>query len=424
MNCSTRSLAASFALAVIVLHACGGGGGTGAARTAPTIANLELAPRVVYQDPAPSTFSVGFDLFDPNRDVASASFVLRDAGGLLVDQRTLAIAATAATVRIQGAAVVPLPQLGTFTVEIWTTDAGGLISNALTTTVDVVPYPWTSMPADLVVRRDAAAVALDEQVYVIGGSRQDLGMFPGPTTPIVARFDPATATWAEMAPLAVSRSAFAAAVVDGRILAIGGLSRPPLSGSFLVATVEQYDPATNVWSPRASLPTARHRIAAATLGGRVYVVGGLTGSEFEPLATVESYDPVADTWRAEPSLLHSRHGARAAAFGGRLVVAGGERSPGVCENRVEVFDPATGLWTTTPDANLCATWLVATAGQLFAGAGEGLWASLAANPPVWSGRTSNRLGSSLESAVAATSTAIFVFGEYGVERYVLAHEIH
>ncbi|MBI2973452.1 MAG: galactose oxidase, partial [Armatimonadetes bacterium] len=37
---------------------------------------------------------------------------------------------------------------------------------------------------------------------------------------------------------------------------------------------EAYDPASNTWSSKAPLPTARHGLAAVTAGDRIYVISG------------------------------------------------------------------------------------------------------------------------------------------------------
>src|SRR5262245_6651400 len=52
---------------------------------------------------------------------------------------------------------------------------------------------------------------------------------------------------------------------DGHIYAIGGND---------VATVEGYDPASDTWTTRASMPTARGGLAAvAGPDGRIYAIG-------------------------------------------------------------------------------------------------------------------------------------------------------
>ncbi len=53
-----------------------------------------------------------------------------------------------------------------------------------------------------------------------------------------------------------------------------------------------FDPVTNVWTTRASMPTARLVVRAEVINGILYVVGGLGSSS----TTLEAYNPATDTW--------------------------------------------------------------------------------------------------------------------------------
>src|SRR5262245_34788995 len=97
------------------------------------------------------------------------------------------------------------------------------------------------------------------------------------------------APWSGKAPMPTARQGLAATVIDGKILAIGGT----VPGSAVLATVEQYDPATNTWSARAPMLGGRQDLGTATLQGNVYAVGGWNST---PLATVERYDTQTNTW--------------------------------------------------------------------------------------------------------------------------------
>jgi N-acetylneuraminic acid mutarotase len=55
-----------------------------------------------------------------------------------------------------------------------------------------------------------------------------------------------------------------------------------------LSTVEAYDPATDTWTTKAPMPTARQGLAAAVVNGSLYAIGGYNGSY---LSTVESYTP-------------------------------------------------------------------------------------------------------------------------------------
>ena len=87
----------------------------------------------------------------------------------------------------------------------------------------------------------AAAVSYDRIVYLIGG-------FSGNFRPVstVWAYDPSKDTWtrkADLRPTAAPRGSLGAALVDGRIYAIGGVG---LEGD--VGTTEVYDPSADIWS--------------------------------------------------------------------------------------------------------------------------------------------------------------------------------
>ena len=56
--------------------------------------------------------------------------------------------------------------------------------------------------------------------------------------------------------------------------------------------VEQYDPATDTWWMMPSMQVKRKALAAAVVNGRIYAIGGAPNAGWEPaLSTVEEYDP-------------------------------------------------------------------------------------------------------------------------------------
>jgi hypothetical protein len=60
-----------------------------------------------------------------------------------------------------------------------------------------------------------------------------------------------------------------------------------LNGRLYFSTVEAYDPSTNTWSEKRTMPTARASLAARVLGRSLYAMGG-SGSNFT-YATVEAF---------------------------------------------------------------------------------------------------------------------------------------
>ena len=67
------------------------------------------------------------------------------------------------------------------------------------------------------------------------------------------------------------------------VYAIGGW--PNLS------TVEAYNPATNSWVSKPSMPTGRGYLGSAIVNGVVYAIGGVNSANGTEFGTVEAYTP-------------------------------------------------------------------------------------------------------------------------------------
>ena len=198
---------------------------------------------------------------------------------------------------------------------------------------------WTTRASIYPRQALAAARGADGLIYAFGG-RYDSGE---PRS--LQAYDFTSDTWNMRADMTTSRVGLAAAVdTQGHIYALGGYN---LGGSAILATVERYDTATNTWVARASMPTNREFLAAAAGNdGRIYAIGGITGgiNYSAVVATVEAYDPASDTWTTRASLPTARsHLAAAAGSDGRIYAFGGN-SPN--PNAVDAYDPTSDTWTT------------------------------------------------------------------------------
>src|SRR4029453_18003789 len=122
-------------------------------------------------------------------------------------------------------------------------------------------------------------------------------------------FNPATDSWRPLWPLPGERGAAVAAEVGGKIYVIGGAttmegSKEPFFTAFgparVLGTNEVYDPATNKWESRNPLSVPRNHAFSGVVNGKIYVIGGRTGHAFILSATntnvVEEYDPASNMW--------------------------------------------------------------------------------------------------------------------------------
>eukprot|EP00957_Ditylum_brightwellii_P197868 15073450-Ditylum_brightwellii.AAC.1 len=71
------------------------------------------------------------------------------------------------------------------------------------------------------------------------------------------------------------RCGCAAAVLNGRIIVVGGYDR----NDRYLSSAEEYDPATGRWSSIPSMHTKRSGCAAAVLNGQLFVLGGYDGKK-------------------------------------------------------------------------------------------------------------------------------------------------
>jgi hypothetical protein len=146
--------------------------------------------------------------------------------------------------------------------------------------------------------------------------------------------------WVTREPMQQAREGLGVAVVDGRIYAIGGYARGLPSGYRHLGTNEEYDPATDMWTYRAPMPTPRSRFGIAVVDNKIYCIGGWTDDN--ETAVNEVYDPQTDTWENRTSIPTPRADMTANTVDGKIYVIGGYPSTNVNE----VYDTETDTWTT------------------------------------------------------------------------------
>jgi N-acetylneuraminic acid mutarotase len=103
------------------------------------------------------------------------------------------------------------------------------------------------------------------------------------------------------------------------------------------------------WSTNEPLPVPRTEVAAAVLGSEVFVAGGYL-ADGRSTTEVDRYLPQADRWFPAPELPAAVNHAAAASSGGRLYVIGGNGAA----RSVFVFDGARWQTTQLPAARVAA----------------------------------------------------------------------
>jgi N-acetylneuraminic acid mutarotase len=192
---------------------------------------------------------------------------------------------------------------------------------------------WTPRAPMSVPRYAHAAAELGGKIHVVGGTSFQSCNFLNSH----AVYDPSTNSWASAASMSVPRVHPGAAVVDGLLYVVGGT----ITCSSDLATVEAYDPVANSWTPRASMSTPRALFGTAVVNGRILAIGGNYPSGIGGmLSSAESYDPVSNLWSPLPSLPKPLYGMAVGVVDGIVYIAGGGTTGGVVSNQVYAFDPS------------------------------------------------------------------------------------
>src|ERR1700676_2332279 len=89
--------------------------------------------------------------------------------------------------------------------------------------------------------------------------------------PVASQSSPGT--WTLKAPLPAPRAEVVAAVLDGKLHAVGGAV-----GGNAGPYHDVSDPAADPWLPRAPLPEARDHLGVAVADGKIYAFGGFAAS--------------------------------------------------------------------------------------------------------------------------------------------------
>jgi N-acetylneuraminic acid mutarotase len=194
----------------------------------------------------------------------------------------------------------------------------------------VASNTWTTKASMPIRSHGGAAAAIDGKLWVLATPAGEGGFYTNETR--LFRYDPATDDWSEREPAPHHHHRAAVGVINGKIYVAGGMTNTLRDdatyqyGPEPWAELDVYNPATNVWTTKASMPTARWGAAGGVIDGKLYVAGG-RGTDPSALTTMEMYDPATNTWGVRAKMLTARYGAGAAVVGGVLHVLGGTSGP-------------------------------------------------------------------------------------------------
>ncbi len=159
-------------------------------------------------------------------------------------------------------------------------------------------------------------------------------------------YDPSTDTWATRSSMPTVQYGFASATYQNMIYVFGGCSGfNPTSGYPINCTQanEVFNPATNTWKNRAPMPTARAEMQANVVNGKIYLIGGTLINGDISNAT-EVYDPSSDSWSKAAPIPYPVGLYASAVVNNKIYVEGGGQSGPKISDLNQIYDTKTNVW--------------------------------------------------------------------------------
>jgi N-acetylneuraminic acid mutarotase len=219
--------------------------------------------------------------------------------------------------------------------EIWV--AGGMRHGETLQTVESYnpeTGEWKPQPPLPIPLNHATATTYRGEMVVMGGAEDAIATASNKV------FAFRGGKWVELPALQHARAAAASAVVDDKLVVVGGQNDKKL-----VPQTEVFDGQS--WKQAADMPTPREHLAAVSDGVYVYTIGGRFLSADENSSAFERFDPVSGKWEKLTNMPTPRGSYGAALIDGRIVVVGGEEPTQVL-GTVEMYDISNAKWTTLP----------------------------------------------------------------------------
>jgi hypothetical protein len=210
---------------------------------------------------------------------------------------------------------------------------------------------WVEKAPMPTARFNFGAATVNGTIYAIGGLAEVFNGYEQGhtgTTNVNEAYDTATDTWVEKTPMPAPNwlDTFGIAVYQGKIYCIGGPAN------------NVYDPTTDTWEAKRAMPTQRHFLCANVVDRKIYLIGGRTmekatdtGDYWLPgLMTYntsdvnEVYDPATNSWTRKASIPNPVASYASAVVNNKIYIISGCTPSGNITGLVQVYDPQTDNW--------------------------------------------------------------------------------
>ncbi|HEX4793518.1 MAG TPA: carbohydrate-binding protein [Humisphaera sp.] len=231
-------------------------------------------------------------------------------------------------------------------------DVNGFAVNQSYSVYNPATNKWTNL-GTAPIPETHAGVTVDAAhgwIYFLGGIR---GGYDGPLSTDVWKYDTTTNKWSSLPALPEPLAAGEAALVNGKLHYFGGIrttNRYTDYNLHYVLDLNQVAAGSATWTTAAPMLTAKDHFGSAVVNGKIYIFGGEIGHDLLHLQQyeVDVYDPATNVWTRLADMPIARSHIEASTFvtnEGKIVVAGGQVDNFLATNSVMEFNPVTNHWT-------------------------------------------------------------------------------
>jgi N-acetylneuraminic acid mutarotase len=234
------------------------------------------------------------------------------------------------------------------------------------------PTAWTLLPgtnnANINLVKEFSGTVLTDQWFVFGGYD---GVPRKTHLNYVESYDPVSDTWSEKSSMPTNRFQAVSITHNQQIYAFGGeYAQSENSPSYYYKIVEAFDPLTDSWRTVTNMPQLRLLPAVAVFNDKAYVIGGGQVGAWKTYSNLYAYDFINKSWIKSglsklPTPRVFSFGHAAPVLNGKIYLVGGAtvgKKPNLIPStKVEIYDPISNTWQIGPSLPQGALYNVAVA---------------------------------------------------------------
>lgn len=202
---------------------------------------------------------------------------------------------------------------------------------------------WTEIPNSPIARIYSGVSSINEEFIITGGAI-GTDVADNRTNEVwayVKKEEEKPKGWKKLKNLPVKLDMHKQATIGDDIYIFGGRTE----GNITVDTLYKYNIPSDTWSqiPKSGTwPNVKYGHVMTAINGKLYVTGGFTGSAYDN--TTWEFDPSTNKWSAKTSMPVFKYQATAGVINDEMIVIGGSSGSAALQNTNYAYNPTNNTW--------------------------------------------------------------------------------